>query len=58
METDVKMNQSMVYNNIMKNNGVFLVSVPVRRTKFQYVILWYKILIRTPVNVRKYQVAG
>ena len=53
METDVKMIQSMVYNKIMKKNGVFLVSVPVRRTKFQYVILWYKILIRTPVNVRK-----
>ena len=38
--------------------GVFFVSVPVRRTLFHYVRLWYKILLRTPVNVRIYLVAG
>jgi hypothetical protein len=42
----------------MTKNGVFFVSVPVRRTIFHYARLWYKILIRTPVNVRKYLVAG
>jgi len=42
----------------MTKNGVFFGSVPVRRTIVQYIRLWHKILIRTPVNVRKYLVAG
>ncbi len=52
----------MVYDKVIYNHdkkkGVFFGSVPVRRTIFQYVRLWYKILIRTPVNVRIYLVAG